>query len=228
MTGRAVGLVLILAAACGPEPILDPDGPDGGAATFSVVNGAGAAGTIKVYVDGAFAADVAVGQQGARLAADPGPHQVELRRADGTGAAARQLTLQAGVSMIVVAWDSLGVLRPAVLDDSNSVVAPGKSKLRVAHFAGLAGPIDIWRTQPDYATPIRIMFPFRYGEISPFVESTPGTWRVLVSTAITAPIAPMPDTLAMTGGITAGDGEARTVIVVDRAGGGVEAIVLEP
>ena len=162
------------------------------------------------------------------MPAQPGTHQLELRRADGSGAVARQVTLAAGVSMTIVAWDSLGLLRPAVLEDSNSVVAPGKSRLRVAHFAGSAGPIDIWRTQPDYDTPIRIMFPFDYGEVSPFVESTPGAWRVLVSTAIAAPTAPMPDTLAMSDAIMAGDGEARTVVVVDRDGGGVNIISIEP
>ena len=223
MRYRAAGLILFLAAACSS----DPGGPGDGAAGISVVNGAGAAGTVKVYMDGAFAADVAAGEQG-RLAADPGTHQVELRRADGSGAVARQVTLKAGVPMTMVAWDSLGLLRPAILEDSNSVVAPGRSKLRVAHYAGSAGPIDIWRTQPDYATPIRIMFPFNYGEVSPFVESTPGEWRVLVSTAIAAPTAPMPDTLALTGSILVGDGEARTVVVVDRAGGGVNVITVEP
>ena len=223
MKYRAAVLVLVLAAACSPEPI----GPGDDAAGFSVVNGAGGAGAVKVYMDGVFAADVAAGEQG-RVAADPGTHQVELRRADGSGAVARPVTLAAGVPLTIVAWDSLGILRPAVLEDSNSVVAPGKSKMRVAHYAGSAGSIDIWRTQPDYGTPVRIMFPFRYGEVSPFVESTPGEWRVLVSTAIAAPNGPMPDTLAMTGGIMAGDGEARTVVVVDRAGGGVNIISVEP
>lgn len=222
MTCRALGLVLILTAACSS----DPDGP-GSAAGFSVVNGAGAVGTVKVYVDGAFGADVAAGDQG-RLVADPGAHQVELRRADGSGAVARQVTLETGAPLTIVAWDSLGILRPAVLEDSNSVVAPGKSKLRVAHYAGAAGQIDIWRTQPDYATPIRIMFPFDYGEVSPFVESTPGAWRVLVSSAIATPTGPMPDTLAVSDAIMAADGAARTVVVVDRAGGGVNIISVDP
>lgn len=223
MTHRAGVLILVLAAACAPEPI----GPGGDGARFSVVNGAGGSGAVKVYMDGVFAADVAAGEQG-RITADPGTHEVELRRANGSDAVARAVILAAGVPLTIVAWDSLGILRPAVLADSNSAVSPGQSKLRVAHYAGSAGSIDIWRTQPDYGTPIRIMFPFSYGEVSPFVESTPGEWRVLVSTAIAAPNGPMPDTLAMTGGIMAGDGEARTVVVVDRAGGGVNIVSVEP
>ena len=34
--------------------------------------------------------------------------------------------------------------------------------------------------------------------------------------------------LALTGSILVGDGEARTVVVVDRAGGGVNVITVEP
>jgi len=170
MTRTTAAFLLVLAAGCGS----DQAGPGPTPTNFSVINGAGAGGTVKVYLDGVFAADVAAGERGAKLSADPGPHQVELRRADGSGSVGRQVILQADMPMTVVAWDSLGFLSPAVLEDSNSVVAPGSSKLRVAHFAGSAGRIDIWRTQPDYGTPIRIMFPFNYRDISPFVESTPG------------------------------------------------------
>lgn len=224
MTRPTAAFLLLLAAGCGS----DQAGPGASHGNFSVINGVGAGGTIKVYLDGVFAADVAAGERGARLTADPGIHRVELRRADGSGSAGRQVTLQADMPMTVVAWDSLGFLSPAVLEDSNSVVAPGSSKLRVAHFAALAGRIDIWRTQPDYGTPIRLMFPFNYRDISPFVESTPGAWRVLVSSAIDNPVGAMPDTLAMTGSVVVAGGEARTVVIVDRPGGGIEALVVEP
>ncbi len=224
MTRTTAAFLLVLAAGCGS----DQAGPGPTPTNFSVINGAGAGRTVKVYLDGVFAADVAAGERGAKLSADPGPHQVELRRADGSGSVGRQVILQADMPMTVVAWDSLGFLSPAVLEDSNSVVAPGSSKLRVAHFAGSAGRIDIWRTQPNYGTPIRIMFPFNYRDISPFVESAPGAWRVLVSSAIDDPVGPMPDTLALTGPVVVAGGEARTVVIVDRPGGGVEALVVEP
>jgi hypothetical protein len=221
---RAAIWMLLLGAACSS----DQSGPGGSGASLSVVNGASAAGTVKVYVDGSFAGNVAVAERGAKVELDPGAHQVEVRRSDGSTGFARSVTVQADMPMTVVAYDSLGLLRPAVLEDSNAVVAPGKSKLRVAHFAETAGQIDIWRTQPDFGTPIRLMFPFNYRDVSPYVESTPGAWRVLVSTAISAPTGPMPDTLAMTGTLTVGDGEARTVVVVDRPGGGIEAIAIDP
>ena len=224
MLPRAAVWMLLLGAACSS----DQSGPGGSGASLSVVNGASAAGTVKVYVDGSFAGNVAVAERGAKVELDPGAHQVEVRRSDGSTGFARSVTVQADMPMTVVAYDSLGLLRPAVLEDSNAVVAPGKSKLRVAHFAEAAGQIDIWRTQPDFGTPIRLMFPFNYRDVSPYVESTPGAWRVLVSTAISTPTGPMPDTLAMTGSLTVGDGEARTVVVVDRPGGGVQAIAIDP
>ncbi len=57
----------------------------------------------------------------------------------------------------------------------------GKSKLRVVHLAGTAPQVDIWRTQPDYQTPIRVMFPFPYGAESSYLQSDPGTWTVFVT-----------------------------------------------
>lgn len=222
---RYARMVVLLAcvAGCGS----DQSGPGGAGAHLSVVNAAAAAGTLKVYVDGSFAGDVGAAAAGAAVEVDPGAHEVMVRPATGADGFTRNVTVAAGRSLTLVSYDSLGLLRPAVLEDSNATVAAGASKLRVAHFAAAAGAIDIWRTQPDYATPIRIMFPFNYRDVSPYVASTPGAWRVLVSTAIADPAGPMPDTLAMTGSLTVGDGEARTVVVVDRPGGGVDVIAVE-
>lgn len=216
--------VLVLAvAACGS----DQSGPGGGGARLSVINAAGASGSVKVYVDGAFAGSVDAARQGAAIDLDPGQHTLDVRHADGSAGFSRPVNVSRSLAMTVVAYDSLGLLRPGVLEDTNSVVPAGASKLRVAHFAASAGAIDIWRTQPDFATPVRVMFPFELGDVSPYIQSTPGAWRVLVSTAIHTPNGPMPDTLAMTGDVAVGDGEARTVVVVDAAGGGVKAIVAE-
>ena len=42
------------------------------------------------------------------------------------------------------------------------------------------------------------------------------------------PVGAMPDTLALTGPVIVAGGEARTVVIVDRPGGGIEALVVEP
>lgn len=128
----------------------------------------------------------------------------------------------------MVALDSAGVLGTADFGDSNAVVPAGATKLRVAHFAQAAAPIDIWRTQPDYGTPIRIQFPFDYQDVSPYLQSTVGDWQVFVSTTVSDIGDPIPDTLGMTSQFPVPDGESRSVVVVDDGDGGVALYVLTP
>ncbi|MGI8496915.1 MAG: hypothetical protein ACR2OG_04940 [Gemmatimonadaceae bacterium] len=74
----------------------------------------------------------------------------------------------------------------------------------------------------DYQTLIRVMFPFPYRAESPYLRSTPGDWSVVVSHAGAT------DTLAMTGPIAIASGHLRTVLVLDKSGGGVQTVVTEP
>ena len=124
---------------------------------------------------------------------------------------------------------SSSIINPWVLTDTGSVVPPDKSKLRVAHFAASAPSIDIWRTQPDWQQFITIMFPFRYQEASPYLQSDPGAWRVLVSTETRQEGVPLlADTLLLSDPIDVPAGESRTVIVLDREGGGLQIEVIRP
>ncbi|MEO8200749.1 MAG: DUF4397 domain-containing protein [Gemmatimonadota bacterium] len=200
----------------------------GSGSRLTLINGAAQAGTVTLYIDNHRVGDIVVAQAKQDLALDPGSHHIELRRSNGTMGLSSQLDFIEGAGLTIVALDSAGLIRSAELADSNTVVPPGATKLRVAHFAQAAGNIDIWRTQPDFVTPIRIMFPFTYHDISPYVQSTPGDWRVLVSTAINTPNGPMPDTLGMTGLIAIAGGASRTVLVVDNPAGGVELLVVDP
>ena len=110
--------------------------------------------------------------------------------------------------------------------------AAGATKLRVGNFAASAAttPISIWRTQPDYQSMIRIQFPFPYQTTSPYLQSTPGGWRIMVSHENnTQADVPMPDTLANSGLISVPSGQSRTVIITDGATAGTYSIVvIEP
>ena len=64
MTRTTAAFLLVLAAGCGS----DQAGPGATPTNFSVINGAGAGRTVKVYLDGVFAADVAAGERGAPCA----------------------------------------------------------------------------------------------------------------------------------------------------------------
>jgi hypothetical protein len=217
----------VVAAACsdGPTPL-----PVVAGAVLQVVNGAKSAGPLTVYVDGAkVGGTVSPGAASGALPVFPGTRTIELRSAGGTGFT-RTATFLEARGVVVVGLDSAGRITPALLSDTNAIVPAGTTKLRVAHMAQSAGPIDIWRTQPDFGTPIRVMFPFRYRDVSPYLQSTPGDWRVMVSDTVPAatPNAPMPDTLANSGLIPVLAGTSRTAVVVDKAGGGVTVVVVDP
>jgi hypothetical protein len=139
------------------------------------------------------------------------------------------VVFNASDSVTIFTIDSSSIVNPWVLTDTGSVVPPDKSKLRVAHFAGNAPAVDIWRTQPDWQQFVTIQFPFRYQEASPYVQSDPGEWRVLVSTETRQGGIPvLADTLLMSDPIDVPAGESRTVIVLDREGGGLQVQVIKP
>ena len=160
-----------------------------------------------------------------------GSQQVVLHAA-GTAASGpgTVLTFAADDSVTVLTIDSLTVINPWILTDSGAVVAPDKSKLRVVHFAAEAPAIDVWRTQPDFPSLITIMFPFPYRAVSPYLQSDPGTWTVLVTTerrdAMGIPV--LGDSLWATGPIEVSGGGLRTVVLFDREGGGITSTVIEP
>ena len=115
--------------------------------------------------------------------------------------------------------------QPAVLEDSNSVVAPGVEQAAHGAFCRLgAGRIDIWRTQPSFGTPD----PAR--DISPFVESTPGAHGgCSCPRRSTIPSWAMPDTPGHGSAPSSSPaGRGGPLVIVGRPGGSIEALVVEP
>ena len=97
----------------------------------------------------------------------------------------------------------------------------GKSKLRVVHLSKLAGNVDIWRTQPDFATPTKIQTPFPYLATSPFIQSDSGKWEVF-TTAVGS------STKILSSGIvTVPGGGRRTLVLLDVAGAATWRILPE-
>ena len=160
-----------------------------------------------------------------------GEHMVVFRETTSSTTASLQLKVGAVGSRTIAALRAGTSLSGEMLDDTNAVVAPGKTKVRVLHLAPNAGEITVMRTQPDYQTPVSWQFPFVYSasitaEGNPYYESTPGTWDVrawrkpsedaLGWNATTAHVA-----------INLASGQKRTVLVLDKAGGGITLRVIE-
>lgn len=222
--------VLLLAqAAC--HEVSDPV-PGGPTASLRVLHTAAGVSAVDVLVEGSpVVQNLAVGQLSDFVAVSAGTRQVAIRPAGSSGSVpATAMTFIAGASVTMLTIDSASVLNPWVLSDSNAAVPANQSKLRVVHFAAGTPNIDIWRTQPDFLTYITIMFPFGYRNVSPYLQSDPGDWTILVSTETRDGngIPVLADTLLETAPITVPAGESRTVIVMDQAGGGLQAKVIVP
>ncbi len=138
--------------------------------------------------------------------------------------------MTAGDTVTVFAVDSGNVVDPWVLTDTGHVVAAGKSKLRVVHFAVSAPSVLFYRSQPDHPAPVDVMFPFDYGNASPYMESTAGTWTVYMSTAQydAGGIPVQQDTLYSSGPIDVPAGQSRTVVFLDGPTMGFTVVVLTP
>jgi hypothetical protein len=73
------------------------------------------------------------------------------------------------------------------------------------------------------------VFPFAYRTLSGYVESDPGDWQVLIApeTRIGGlPPAEPADTLLVVDPIALTAGQASTVVIVDKPGGGLDAVIV--
>ena len=225
MTFRKLMLTTIAAAtlaACGSERVSNPN--DGPHARVRALTATQSATAVDLLVDGHVVANaVGYGSVSSFVNVTPGTHTVGFREVGTTAVSfEKSVSFGADTSYTLIAVDSSTVINPGVLTDTGSTVAAGKTKLRVVHFATHAPAIDVWRTQPDYTTPIRVMFPFAYKAASPYLESVPGVWTV----AVTAEGTTTPNLYA-TGNISIPAGQSRTVVLLDNGSGGVEAVILD-
>jgi hypothetical protein len=208
-------------AACGS------DGPtaccDGGEPALRVVNAFTT--PVDVLIDGAVAiGSLATGSVGT-AAPTTGSHTLVFRPTAAGGSVSQSITTTPGASNTIAAVRaSNGAIATAVLDDTGSVVPSGATKVRVLHLAPNAGELQVYRTQPDYQQPISWQFPFTYQAepnslSAPFYQSTVGSWEVRIwqtpadaSGWATAPVKVV---------IPLSSGEKKTVLMLDKPGGGV-------
>jgi hypothetical protein len=123
----------------------------------------------------------------------------------------------------------------SVLSDTGAIVPTGATKVRVLHLAPNAGEIQVARTQPDWPAPPLIgwKIPFLYDSTSlndpaanPYYQSTVGTWDVRAWQRPAADTVSW-DTTSARATITLASREKRTVLVLDRPGGGIRLSVIE-
>jgi ABC-type glycerol-3-phosphate transport system substrate-binding protein len=227
LTRLALLAIASVVAACGSD---SPAGPASGA-HISVINGA--PGAVRVVVDGTTRIEsLSAASVSTAIDVGSGSHTVELQAIAGgtlSGTSAMQVaTAQSATAFVTAQRNGSGALVAGVVSDTGAVPADGMTKLSVINLAASAPALDVWRTQPDYTTPIRIMFPFPYGAQSEFVQSTPGIWEVIVTTASPpTPGEPDPRTSALaTLSVAINANVAQTLVILDKLGGGVTVSLL--
>lgn len=220
----APALVLAVVAGCSNE---SPPVCCGLSAAVRVVNAY--TGPVDVVVDGNVARPGLAAGAIDTVAAVPGPHTLVLRPTSGAASVSQSIQIGAALSTIAAVRASSGGIATAVLDDTNSVVPAGATKVRVLHLAPNAGTLQVYRTQPDWQTPISWQFPFDYQPeptslSAPFFQSTVGSWEIRIwkspaaaSGWSTAPTRVLLDLKS---------GEKKTVLMLDDGQGGVRIEVL--
>lgn len=184
---------------------------------------------LDLIVDGRAAAQGIASGTVVKIAVAAGAHTVALRTGTTTTATRAVTSTLAALPTIAGLRSATGALTTTSLDDSNSVVPAGATKLRVLHLAAGAGELQVYRTQPDFATPVRWQFPFTYQATisslsAPFYQSTVGTWEVRVWQTPTD--ASGWGTSVLRASVPLASGEKRTVVILDAVGGGVRLEVL--
>ena len=226
-SANASSLLLLLSlAACGSDTVVSCC--QNGQPSLRVVNAF--TGPVDVLIDGSVAIQsLAAGSIGTAAPAS-GNHTLLLRPAGAGASSTQSITTSTGVmGTIAAVRSSTGAVSSVSLDDTGSVVPVGHTKVRVIHFAPNAGTLQVYRTQPDYQTPISWQFPFTYQAeptslSAPFYQSTVGTWEVRVwqtpADSSGWANAPVKVTIPLT------SGQKKTVVILDKPGGGVRVEVI--
>ncbi len=226
-----LGLALLLAGCGEPtSPQSGSAGPQPGAQSgVRIVNAFSV--PVNVFVDGALVASGVQPGQLDTVHQAAGDHTIALSASGTTTPASVHVKTVSDAISTVAAVRLSGALAASELDDTAAIVPAGATKVRVLHLAPNAGEISVYRTQPDWATPISWQVPFNYDSVitgpgCPYYQSTVGTWD------IRAWRTPSEDSLGWAGTkahvtVTLASGEKRTVLVLDQPGGGIQLSVIE-
>ncbi len=224
---QRVALALAVAVTLGCSARESGTAPDAPNAAFQFVNGFGA--PVDLVVDGVVKASALANGTLSPVSLDAGSRAVIVRTSGTSTSSSLSVVVSSGKTVTVAALRGIaGALAAQTLDDSNAVVPANATKLRVLHLAPLAGEVQVWRTQPDYQTPIRWAFPFTYNSVNTYFQSTPGSWEVRVWTNAFPP----GDSAGWNAALDAArvplsSGAKKTVVILDKPGGGVRLQVID-
>ena len=161
MRGLLIGGVLLAAVSCNGNG--DGMGPVAATGSLRVIQAAESTATLDVLVDGGVVINgLGTGTISSPVTVPVGQRVIGFRPAGGTTSPnLLQLAVLADSEYTAVVIDSSTVLNPIALTDSGGIPAAGKTKLQVANFVSLIGPIDVYRRQTRLRRVGRSHVPFR-------------------------------------------------------------------
>ena len=229
LLGAATAALLV--AACAKESATTQ--PEGGGTSvhgLRIVNAYTQ--PVDVLVDGALAASSVAPGDIDSLAQAAGSHTVSVRASGTSALITLNVTTGTGAMHTVVVVRRGPSFSASEFGDTNAIVPAGATKVRVFHLAPNAGEIQVFRTQPDWGTPIEWQFPFLYDSAltdplaHPYYQSTVGTWDIRGWRKPSGVSLGWGGTSARVAFALAG-GEKRTVLVLDEPGGGIRLAVVD-
>jgi len=216
-----------LLSGCGGDAA---SGPDAQVQGFRVVNAYTQ--PVDVFVDGDLAVSAVAPGDLDSVPQDEGEHTVSLRPSGTSVLVTLRVRTEAGAMRTIAAVRVGGTMAASTLDDTNAVVPAGATKVRVLHLAPNAGEIQVFRTQPDWGTTIEWQFPFLYDSsmstplLHPYFQSTVGVWDIRAWRKPSEVSLGWEGTTARVS-FDLASGEKRTVLVLDKPGGGIRLSVLD-
>ena len=208
-------------AACGTDDTPDgvePTGPFGRVRFVNAVPDT-SVGAVNATLEGRpFTAGLAYGAGTAYQPVYTGPRTLAVRRTVDTTRTVLDapFTVEAAAAYTVVAAGRAAAVATVVLSDSITIAATDTARVRVANLSPTAGPIDVYLTATgaSIATAAPTLANLAYPTASRYVRVPNGRLRVRV----TAPGSKV--VVADDSSSTLALGQIRTVLVLDRNGGG--------
>jgi hypothetical protein len=225
------GMLALLLVACAKDTATtEPEEPGTAVHGLRVINAYTQ--PVDVLVDGTLAASAVTPGRIDSIAQAAGSHAVAFRAAGTTALVSLNVTTGTGALRTIAVVRSGASFSASEFGDTNAIVPAGATKVRVFHLAPNAGEIQVYRTQPDWSTPIEWQFPFLYDSsltdplAHPYFQSTVGTWDIRAWRKPSEVALGWDGTTARVSFALA-SGEKRTVVVLDKPGGGITVSVLD-
>lgn len=164
----------------------DSTGPiaPGNESTIHVVNGT--LGDVRLKIDGENKVNsLGAGQVSAGIQVPEGTRTVTLEALNGSNVVATavaQVVASEGTYYVAATGLDAASFNASTVADTAAIPAPGMTKLRVIHLAAAAPAFDVLRKQPDFPNAVTFQSggAFPYGGETIYVQSTAGTWDVIL------------------------------------------------